>query len=93
MRQRARYVQTRNAQQKEEQELRAAQVREVSQLLAEQADDIHSLMECVTAMVSLRARWAPPVGFEKQSWMTQLKKSRFHPSRELTEMQVTHTLP
>lgn len=39
-------------------ELRLANEREMAKLLARQADEVHSFMECAAAMVTLGARWA-----------------------------------
>lgn len=46
-------------------------------------------MESVTAMIALGSKWIPPLKHSKAPWMVQLRKWRFHPSKELTELNVT----
>ena len=87
MRQRARLIQVQTAQDTEAKELSQQQQNEVTTLLTEQAGEVHAVMESVTAMIALGSKWAPLPKQEKLPWMVQLKKSRFHPSKALTEMQ------
>lgn len=86
MRQRARYLQLQTAQQEAQAELKTAHSDEVATLLEEQAEEVHAIMESVTAMIALGSHWAPLPKWGKAPWMMQLRKWRFHPSKELTEM-------
>ena len=65
--------------------LRSAQNLERAALIETQANESHELTEMITGMIAHGAAWAPA---EKKNrpWIVQLKKLRFRPSWELSDL-------
>jgi PAS domain S-box-containing protein len=85
MRQRARLAQIQASQEAQMEALRSAQNLERAALIETQANESHELTEMITGMIAHGAAWAPA---EKKNrpWIVQLKKLRFRPSWELSDL-------
>lgn len=91
IRQRRRSIELQKAQQSETEIIITSQMTEYQTLLEKQADEMHQLVENVTAMMTIGQGWTPAPRANESvndivSWAIQLKKHRFRPSRELAAL-------